>query len=97
MRGAIGRQPFPKKTAVSVLDCDGQVVWQAKVGSGPGPLIDKLQLWREQIDLVGGHEMSMQTFRQRAGFQAMGAQAGLTPRVYQFGEIDRSGQLSKAA
>jgi transposase len=52
MRKVVGLDISLQKTAVCVLDRDGQVVWQGKVDSEPGPLIEKLQLWRDQIDVV---------------------------------------------
>jgi transposase len=42
MRKVVGLDISLQKTAVCVLDHDGQVVWQGKVDSEPGPLIDKL-------------------------------------------------------
>jgi transposase len=53
MRKVVGLDISLQKTAVCVLDRDGELVWQGKVDSEPGPLIDKLQLWRDQIDVVG--------------------------------------------
>jgi transposase len=53
MRKVVGLDISLRKTAVCVLDHDGELVWQGKVDSEPGPLIDKLQLWRGQIDVVG--------------------------------------------
>jgi predicted NBD/HSP70 family sugar kinase len=42
MRKVVGLDISLQKTAVCVLDHDGQLVWQGKVDSEPGPLIDKL-------------------------------------------------------
>jgi hypothetical protein len=42
-----------QKTACCLLDHDGPVVWQGKVDSEPGPLIEKLRLWHDQIDVEG--------------------------------------------
>jgi transposase len=53
MRKVVGLDISLRKTAVCVLDHDGELVWQGKEDSEPGPLIDKLQLWRGQIDVVG--------------------------------------------
>jgi len=53
MRKVVGLDISLQKTAVCVLDHDGELVWEGKVDSEPGPLIDKLQLWRDQIDVVG--------------------------------------------
>ena len=44
MRKVVGLDISLQKTAVCVLDHDGQVVWQGKVDSEPGPLIEKLRL-----------------------------------------------------
>ena len=64
-----------RKTAVCVLDHDGQLVWQGKVDSEPGPLIDKLQLWRDQIDVVGLEACPLSEWLHRhlvaAGFKAV--------------------------
>jgi transposase len=53
MRKVVGLDISLQKTAVCVLDRDGQLVWQGKVDSEPGPLIEKLRLWHDQIDVVG--------------------------------------------
>ena len=53
MRKVVGLDISLQKTAVCVLDHDGELVWEGEVDSEPGPLIDKLQLWRDQIDVVG--------------------------------------------
>ena len=53
MRKVVGLDISLQKTAVCVLDHDGQIVWQGKVDSEPGPLIEKLRLWHDQIDVVG--------------------------------------------
>ncbi len=52
MRKVVGLGISLQKTAVCVLDHDGQLVWQGKVDREPGPLIEKLRLWRDQIDVV---------------------------------------------
>lgn len=49
MRKVVGLDISLQKTAVCVLDRDGKLVWQGKVDSEPGPLIEQLQLWRDQI------------------------------------------------
>jgi transposase len=58
-----------------VLDQDGQVVWQGKVDSEPGPLIEKLRLWHDQIDLVGLEACPLSEWLHRhlvaAGFKAI--------------------------
>jgi hypothetical protein len=41
MRKVVGLDISLQKTAVCVLDHDGQIVWQGKVDSEPGPLIEK--------------------------------------------------------
>jgi hypothetical protein len=73
--GLMGIECPLQKTAVCVLDHDGQVVWQGKVDSEPGPLIDKLQLWRDQIDLVGLEACPLSEWLHRhlvaAGFKAI--------------------------
>ncbi len=53
MRKVVGLDISLQKTAVCVLDRDGQLVWQGKVDSEPGPLIEKLKLWQDDIDLMG--------------------------------------------
>jgi len=53
MRKVVGLDISLQKTAVCVLDRDGQLVWQGKIDSEPGPLIEKLKLWQDEIDLVG--------------------------------------------
>ena len=53
MRKVVGLDISLQKTAVCVLDRDGQLVWQGKLDSEPGPLTEKLKLWQDEIDLVG--------------------------------------------
>jgi transposase len=53
MRKVVGLDISLQKTAVCVLDRDGQLVWQGKIDSEPGPLIEKLKTWQDKIDLVG--------------------------------------------
>jgi transposase len=53
MRKVVGLDISLKKIAVCVLDRDGQLVWQGKVDAEPGPLTEKLRLWRDEIGLVG--------------------------------------------
>jgi transposase len=64
-----------KKTAICVLDRNGELVWQGKVDSEPGPLIHKFQLWRDQIDLVGLEACPLSEWLHRhlvaAGFKAV--------------------------
>jgi transposase len=105
MRKVVGLDISRQKTAVCVLDHDGQLVWQGKVDSEPGPLIDKLQLWRDQIDVVGpgvgpitslAFRVTVDDPERFESSRSVGAHIGLTPRVYQSGETDRSGQISKA-
>jgi transposase len=75
MRKVVGLDISLKKTAVCVLDHDGNVAWQGKVDSEPGPLIEKLQLWRDQIDLVGLEACPLSEWLHRhlmdAGFKAI--------------------------
>lgn len=52
MRKVVGLDISLQKTAVCVLDRDGQLVWQGKIDSEPGPLIEKLRTWQDEIDLV---------------------------------------------
>ena len=67
-----------QKTAVCVLDHDGQLVWQGKVDSEPGPLIDKLRLWHDQIDVIGLEACPLSEWLHRhlvaAGFKAIGVE-----------------------
>lgn len=53
MRKVVGLDIPLEKTAVCLLDRDGQLVWQGKVDSEPGPLGEKLKAWWDEIDLVG--------------------------------------------
>jgi transposase len=53
MRKVVGLDISLQKTAVCVLDRDGQLVWQGKIDSEPAPLIEKLKIWQDEIDLVG--------------------------------------------
>ena len=53
MQKVVGLDISLQKTAICVLDRDGQLVWQGKVDSEPGPLIEKLKTWQDEIDLVG--------------------------------------------
>jgi transposase len=53
MRKVVGLDISLKKIAVCVLDRDGALVWQGKVDAEPGPLAQKLQPWRDEIDLMG--------------------------------------------
>jgi transposase len=53
MQKVVGLDISLQKTAICVLDRDGQLVWQGKVDSEPGPLIEKLKIWQDEIDLVG--------------------------------------------
>ena len=75
MRKVVGLDISLQKTAVCVLDRDGEFVWQGKVDSEPGPLIDKLQLWRDQIDVVGLEACPLSEWLHRhlvaAGFKAI--------------------------
>ena len=48
MRKVVGLDISLQKTAVRVLDRDGQLVWQGKIDSEPGPLIEKLRTWQDQ-------------------------------------------------
>src|SRR4051812_3566889 len=52
MRKVVGLDISLQKTAVCMLDHDGRLVWQGKVDSEPGALIEKLRLWHDQIDVV---------------------------------------------
>ncbi len=52
MGKVVGLDVSLDKTAVCVLDRDGTLTWQGKVGSEPEPLIDKLGL-KAALDLVG--------------------------------------------
>jgi transposase len=75
MRKFVGLDISLQKTAVCVLDQDGQVVWQGKVDSEPGPLIEKLRLWHDQIDVVGLEACPLSEWLHRyfvaAGFKAI--------------------------
>jgi transposase len=46
MRKIVGLDISLQKTAICVLDRDGQVVWQGKIDSQPGPLIDSFSSGR---------------------------------------------------
>jgi transposase len=75
MRKVVGLDISLQKTAVCVLDRDGQLIWQGKADSEPGPLIDKLQLWRDQIDVMGLEACPLSEWLHRhlvaAGFKAV--------------------------
>ncbi|HEY7576106.1 MAG TPA: IS110 family transposase [Acetobacteraceae bacterium] len=71
MRKVVGLDISLQKTAVCVLDRDGALIWQGKVDSEPGPLIDKLQLWRDQIDVVGPLSEWLHRHLVAAGFKAV--------------------------
>jgi transposase len=43
MRKVVGLDISLNKVAVCVLAVDGNLIWQGKVDSEPGPLIDKLR------------------------------------------------------
>jgi transposase len=49
----IGLDVSLSKTAVCVVDRDGEVLWQGKVTSEPGRLIARLAEWSGKIDLAG--------------------------------------------
>jgi transposase len=53
MRKVVGLDISLQKTAVCVLDRDGQLVWQGKLDSERGAIIEKLRTWQDEIDLVG--------------------------------------------
>ena len=75
MRKVVGLDISLQKTAVCVLDHDGQIVWQGKVDSEPGPLIEKLRLWHDEIDVVGLEACPLSEWLHRhlvaAGFKAV--------------------------
>jgi transposase len=75
MRKVVGLDISLQKTAVCVLDRDGQVVWQGKVDSEPGPLIEKLRRWHDEIDGVGLEACPLSEWLHRhlmtAGFKAV--------------------------
>jgi transposase len=53
MRVFVGLDVSLAKTAICVVDRDGGVVWQGKVTSEPGPLIERLAEWSGTIELAG--------------------------------------------
>ena len=53
MRKVVGLDISLQETAVCVMERDGHVIWQGKITSEPGPLVDKLNLWADEIDIVG--------------------------------------------
>lgn len=53
MRKVVGLDISLQKTSICVLGLDGQLVWQGKVDSEPGPLIERLRLWHDELDVVG--------------------------------------------
>jgi transposase len=75
MRKVVGLDISLQKTAICVLDHDGQLVWQGRVDSEPGPLIEKLRLWHDQIDIVGLEACPLSEWLHRhlvaAGFKAI--------------------------
>jgi transposase len=72
---AVGLDISLQKIAVCVLDLHGQLVWQGKVDSEPGPLIEKLRPWRDEIDVVGLEACPLSEWLHRhlvaAGFKAV--------------------------
>ena len=53
MRKVVGLDISLQKPPSACSTMTAELVWQGKVDSEPGPLIDKLQLRRDQIDVVG--------------------------------------------
>ena len=75
MRKVVGLDISLQKTAMCVLDLDGQLVWQGKIDSEPGPLIEKLRIWQDEIDVVGLEACPLSEWLHRnlvaAGFRAV--------------------------
>ena len=75
MRTVVGLDISLQKTAMCVLDLDGQLVWQGKIDSEPGPLIEKLRIWQDEIDVVGLEACPLSEWLHRnlvaAGFRAV--------------------------
>jgi hypothetical protein len=63
MRKVVGLDISLQETAVCVLDRDGQSVWQGKVDSEPGPLIEQLKTWQDEIDLVDDPPRNRQCYQ----------------------------------
>ena len=67
------------------MAADGSLIWQGKVGSEPGPLIDKLIPWRDEIDTVGLEEACplsewLHRHLTEAGFNAVCVEVGHAQR-----------------
>jgi hypothetical protein len=79
IRKVVGLDISLQKTAVCALDHDGQLAWQGKVDSELDPLIEKLRLWHDQIDVVGPEACQLSEWLYRhlvaAGFKAVCVQA----------------------
>ena len=80
-------------TSICVVEADGSPVWEGKAESEPVPLVKALSPWRDKIALVGIEACPLSEWLY--GAKAVAAHLGLTPRVYQSGEIDRSCNISK--
>lgn len=75
MRKVVGLDISLNKTSVCILEVDGTIVWQGKVDSEPGPIIDKLAAWQADIDKVGLEACPLSEWLHRhlteAGFTAV--------------------------
>ena len=80
-------------TSICVVEADGSPVWEGKAESEPVPLVKALSPWRDKIALVGIEACPLSEWLY--GAKAVAAHLGLTPRVYQSDDIDRSGNISK--
>ena len=84
MRKVVGLDISPDKVAVCILAADGSLIWQGKVDSEPGPLIDKLIPWRDEIDTVGLEACPLSEWLHRhlteAGFNAVCVEVRHAPR-----------------
>lgn len=75
MRKVVGLDISLQKIAICVLDLDRRIVWQGKVDSEPGSLIERLRLWQGEIDVVGLEACPLSEWLHRhlvvAGFKAI--------------------------
>lgn len=75
MSKVVGLDISLQKTAICVLERSGELVWQGKVDSDPGSLIERLRPWQREIDLVGLEACPLSEWLHRelvaAGFEAV--------------------------
>lgn len=90
----VGLDVSLKTTSICIIETDGTLVWEGKAESEPVPLVKALLRWRERIALVGLEACPLSEWLYGALAES-GFKTVCIPRVYQSGEIDRSGHVSK--